>query len=187
MMFLWLPFLFLIPLAMMWMMRSGTGMGGCGMSHAGHAQTPVAGGPDPVDRSPTLGTRRDHHVSVRGDPPRHRLRTRVPGRRSGQPGHFSQQHARTRDGGLSPALRRRYRLITRRYLEKVSTTSMGAVCTNRCHAPTPSRSHAGGWHVARSVPPRVRGDPSRLGLTDGLTARWMWDIYRSVAQMRSDG
>ena len=29
MMFLWLPFLFLIPLAMFWMMRSGSGGGGC--------------------------------------------------------------------------------------------------------------------------------------------------------------
>lgn len=49
MMFLWLSFLFLIPFAIFWMMRPGTGMGCCGMDHAGHAQTPVAGGPDPVE------------------------------------------------------------------------------------------------------------------------------------------
>lgn len=51
MMFLWLPFLFLILFAMFWIMRSGNGgaMGGCGMSHAEHNQTPVAGGPDPIE------------------------------------------------------------------------------------------------------------------------------------------
>jgi uncharacterized membrane protein len=49
MMFLWLPFLLLIPFAMFWMMRSGTGMGGCGMDHAGHAQTPSASGLDPIE------------------------------------------------------------------------------------------------------------------------------------------
>jgi uncharacterized membrane protein len=50
MMFLWLPFLFLIPLAMFWMMRSGNGGGmGCGMSHAGPAQTPPTVGPDPME------------------------------------------------------------------------------------------------------------------------------------------
>ena len=51
MMFLWLPFLFLIPLGMMWMMRSGNGggMGCCGISHAGPAQTPPAAGPDPIE------------------------------------------------------------------------------------------------------------------------------------------
>ena len=51
MMFLWLPFLFLIPLAMFWMMRSGNGggMGCCGMNHAGNSQTPSAGGPDPIE------------------------------------------------------------------------------------------------------------------------------------------
>jgi uncharacterized membrane protein len=53
MMFLWLPFLFLIPFAMMWMMRSGNGggMGCCGMDHSGTAHTPSAGstGPDPMD------------------------------------------------------------------------------------------------------------------------------------------
>ena len=51
MMFLWLPFLFLIPLAMMWMMRSGngSGMGCCGMDHADNEQTPSSGGPDPIE------------------------------------------------------------------------------------------------------------------------------------------
>lgn len=50
MVFLWLPFLFVIPFAMMWMMRSGNGGGvGCGMSHAGQAQTPPAAGADPID------------------------------------------------------------------------------------------------------------------------------------------
>jgi uncharacterized membrane protein len=50
MMFLWLPFLFLIPFAMMWMMRSGNGGGmGCGMSHAGPPQTPPSSGPDPIE------------------------------------------------------------------------------------------------------------------------------------------
>lgn len=50
MMFLWLPFLFVIPFAMFWMMRSGNAGGmGCGMGHAGDAHTPVAGGPDPIE------------------------------------------------------------------------------------------------------------------------------------------
>jgi uncharacterized membrane protein len=50
MMFLWLPFLFLIPFAMMRMIRSGNGGGmGCGMSHAGPAQTRPAAGPDPIE------------------------------------------------------------------------------------------------------------------------------------------
>jgi uncharacterized membrane protein len=49
MMILWLPFLFLIPFVMFWMMRSGTGMGSCGMSHAGNAQPPTASGPDPIE------------------------------------------------------------------------------------------------------------------------------------------
>ena len=50
MMFLWLPFLFLIPFAMMWMMRSGNGGGmGCGMSHTGPAQTAPAADPDPIE------------------------------------------------------------------------------------------------------------------------------------------
>lgn len=51
MMFLWFPFLFLIPFAMFWMMRPGTGggMGCCGMSHAGDMQTPSAGGPEPIE------------------------------------------------------------------------------------------------------------------------------------------
>jgi uncharacterized membrane protein len=53
MMFLWLPFLFLIPLAMLWMMRSGNdgAMGCCGMDHSVTSQPPSAGssGPDPMD------------------------------------------------------------------------------------------------------------------------------------------
>jgi len=51
MMFLWLPFLFLIPLAMFWMMRSGNGggMGCCGMDHSNNSHTPSAGGPDPIE------------------------------------------------------------------------------------------------------------------------------------------
>jgi len=51
MMFLWLPFLFLIPFAMMWMMRSGNGdgMGCCGMDHSGNPRPPSASGPDPLD------------------------------------------------------------------------------------------------------------------------------------------
>jgi uncharacterized membrane protein len=53
MMFLWFPFLFLIPFAMIWMMRSGNGRGMacCGMDHSGTAQPPSAGstGPDPMD------------------------------------------------------------------------------------------------------------------------------------------
>jgi uncharacterized membrane protein len=52
MMFLWLPLLFLIPLAMMWMMRSGSsgGMGGCGMTHAGNAHASTAGDePNPIE------------------------------------------------------------------------------------------------------------------------------------------
>ena len=53
MMFLWLPLLFLIPLAMFWMMRSGNGgaMGCRGMDHSNSGQTPSGGGsgPDPMD------------------------------------------------------------------------------------------------------------------------------------------
>jgi len=49
MMFLWLPFLLLCPLAMFLMMRSGTGTGGHDMSRAGHAQMPSTNGPDPIE------------------------------------------------------------------------------------------------------------------------------------------
>ena len=53
MMILWLPFLFLVPLAMFWVMRSGNGgaMGCCGMDHSSASQTSSAGspGPDPMD------------------------------------------------------------------------------------------------------------------------------------------
>lgn len=47
--FLWLPFLFLIPFAIFWMLRPGNGMGGCGATHAGHAQTTSPGGPDAME------------------------------------------------------------------------------------------------------------------------------------------
>jgi len=49
MLFLWLPLLLLCPLAMFLMMRSGNGMGGHDMGHAGQAQTPTAGGSDPIE------------------------------------------------------------------------------------------------------------------------------------------
>lgn len=49
MMFLWLPFLLLCPLAMIWMMRSGNAMGGHDVSHTGPMQTPSAAGPAPID------------------------------------------------------------------------------------------------------------------------------------------
>lgn len=51
MMFLWLPFLLLIPFAMIWMMRSGNGggMGCCGMDHSSSTHTPSAGGLDPIE------------------------------------------------------------------------------------------------------------------------------------------
>ncbi len=51
MMFLFFPFLLLIPFAMMWMMRSGSGggMGCCGMDHSGNMQPPPVGGSDPMD------------------------------------------------------------------------------------------------------------------------------------------
>jgi uncharacterized membrane protein len=49
MMFLWRPFLLLMPFAIFWMVRPGTGVGGCGMTHAGQAETPSRGVPDPMD------------------------------------------------------------------------------------------------------------------------------------------
>jgi uncharacterized membrane protein len=49
MMFLWFPFLLLIPVAIFWMMRPGEGMGCCGATHAGHARTPGPNGPDPME------------------------------------------------------------------------------------------------------------------------------------------
>jgi len=49
MFFLWLPFLLLCPLAMFLMMRSGNGMGGHDMNHAGHAQMQPATRPDPIE------------------------------------------------------------------------------------------------------------------------------------------
>lgn len=49
MMFIWLPFLFLIPFAMFWMMRSGTDMGGHGASRGPQHPTPPRSGPDPIE------------------------------------------------------------------------------------------------------------------------------------------
>jgi uncharacterized membrane protein len=49
MMFLWLPFLFLIPFAAIWMLRSGGDAGCCGMSHSGTAFPPGPTGPEPLD------------------------------------------------------------------------------------------------------------------------------------------
>ncbi|MDZ4063285.1 MAG: SHOCT domain-containing protein [Coriobacteriia bacterium] len=49
MMFLWLPFLLLIPFGIFWMIRRGEGIGCCGMNHAEHTRTPNAGGPDPIE------------------------------------------------------------------------------------------------------------------------------------------
>jgi uncharacterized membrane protein len=49
MMFLWLPFLFLIPFAIFWMARSGGDVGCCGMSHTGPTQSQGPSGPDPMD------------------------------------------------------------------------------------------------------------------------------------------
>lgn len=52
MMFLWIPFLLLIPFAMMWMMRSGGGaMGCCGMDHGSGGHTP-AGPAAPTGQDP---------------------------------------------------------------------------------------------------------------------------------------
>ncbi len=48
MMFFFLPFLFLIPFALFWMMRSDGGMG-CGMTHASDAYTSNPSGPSPID------------------------------------------------------------------------------------------------------------------------------------------
>ena len=48
MMLLWLPFLLLCPLAMFLMMRWGMDHG-AHQSHAEHAQTLPASGPDPID------------------------------------------------------------------------------------------------------------------------------------------
>lgn len=48
MMFLWFPFLFVIPFAVVWAMRHDEGTFGC-MNHAGHAQTPTTGGSDATE------------------------------------------------------------------------------------------------------------------------------------------
>ena len=47
MMFLWFPFLFLIPFAIFWMIRPGVAMGGCGMMHSMNAQTAAQANEDP--------------------------------------------------------------------------------------------------------------------------------------------
>ncbi|MBI5232626.1 MAG: SHOCT domain-containing protein [Coriobacteriales bacterium] len=47
MMFLWLPFLFLIPFAILWLARSGGAMGCCSAPHAVNPQSP--GGADAVE------------------------------------------------------------------------------------------------------------------------------------------
>lgn len=55
MMFLWIPFLLVIPFAMMWLMRSGNGsMGCCGMDHgsAGHTPAPPAPPTAPSTQNP---------------------------------------------------------------------------------------------------------------------------------------
>lgn len=49
MMFLWLPFLILIPLAIFWMVRPSTSMSCCGMAPMGSGRTPNADGPDPIE------------------------------------------------------------------------------------------------------------------------------------------
>jgi uncharacterized membrane protein len=50
MMFLWLPFLFLIPAALVWMAWSNAGTGCCGArTHAMPVQAPSANAPDPIE------------------------------------------------------------------------------------------------------------------------------------------
>lgn len=49
MMFLWFPFMFLIPLVILWALRSDEGMAGCGLGHMGHVQPPKADASDPMD------------------------------------------------------------------------------------------------------------------------------------------
>jgi uncharacterized membrane protein len=49
MMLLWIPFLILAVVAFSWMTRSGVGMGCMGAGHAGPAETPDAGGNDPLE------------------------------------------------------------------------------------------------------------------------------------------
>lgn len=49
MMFLWLPLLFLIPFAMFWMVRSGSGVGCCGVTQSSDAQPPSTAGQDPIE------------------------------------------------------------------------------------------------------------------------------------------
>lgn len=49
MMFLWIPFLLLIPFAIFWMVRPGEGMGSCGAAHGGHPQASGPGSADPME------------------------------------------------------------------------------------------------------------------------------------------
>lgn len=49
MMFLWLPFLILIPFAILMMSRSSTGMAGCAVAGSGDTRAPRPAGPDPID------------------------------------------------------------------------------------------------------------------------------------------
>ena len=52
MMFLWIPFLILIPLAVYWAFRSEPGTGGCAVHHAAQAHTTPQGGPSRVGGEP---------------------------------------------------------------------------------------------------------------------------------------
>jgi uncharacterized membrane protein len=49
MMFLWLPFLILIPFAIFMMARPHSGMAGCGMADSGDTRAPRSAGSDPID------------------------------------------------------------------------------------------------------------------------------------------
>lgn len=49
MMFLWLPFLLLIPFGFIWMARSGSGDACCGMSHSGSTSGQGSTGPEPME------------------------------------------------------------------------------------------------------------------------------------------
>lgn len=48
MMLLWFPFLFVIPLAVLWVMRHDAGTPGC-MNHTGHVQTPNTSNSDAME------------------------------------------------------------------------------------------------------------------------------------------
>lgn len=50
MMFLWLPFLIVIPFAIFWMARPGTGtVGCCGAARSAHPQAPTSSGSEPIE------------------------------------------------------------------------------------------------------------------------------------------